>query len=136
MFIVCFINALKRPSYYLKNILFQFQICYHSHLTVSQKTKTNIKCRGQTWHSPCKVLGQGFFDTIPMTNVHVSVRAGFRTPDTSKVEIFVETGNAFHLLTFVLKSTVLVVEKILYPPLLSVLMPSSIFRHKRPNLRK
>ena len=67
---------------------------------------------------------------MPMTIVHVSVGSGFRTPATSKVKIFVKTISGFQLLTFVTKSTLLVVEKILYPPLFSVLMPSSIFRHK------
>ena len=38
----------------------QFHICYHSHLNVSQKTKTNLNFRDQTWVRPtvkCWVKG-------------------------------------------------------------------------------
>ena len=65
-----------------------------------------------------------------MTFVHVSDGGGFRTPATSELEIYLRIVDGFQLLTFVKKSIVLVVERILHPTLLSVLMSSSIFRHK------
>ena len=40
--------------------MLKFQICYHSNLNVSQKTKTNKKFRGQAWVRPsakCWVKG-------------------------------------------------------------------------------
>ena len=37
----------KRTSHYPKKIMVRFQICYHSHLNVSLKTKTNVNFRGQ-----------------------------------------------------------------------------------------
>ena len=57
---VPYLNASKGPSYYTQKIIFQFQMCYHSHLNNSQKTKTNINFRGQAWvrHSAqCWVKG-------------------------------------------------------------------------------
>ena len=38
MFSVC-IDAPRGPSFYLKNIMSQFQICYYSYLNVSKKGK-------------------------------------------------------------------------------------------------
>ena len=43
------LNAPKRPLYYPKSVMLQIQICYHSHLNVSQKTKTNINFIGHAW---------------------------------------------------------------------------------------
>lgn len=65
-----------------------------------------------------------------MAIVHVLARRGPGTHTTSEVKIFVKTVNSFQVLTSVIKSTILVVEKIVYPPLLSVLLSSSIFRHE------
>ena len=65
-----------------------------------------------------------------MTIVHISVRGELRTPATSEMEIFLTIVNDFQLQTFVTKSIVLVVERIRYPSLLSVLMSSNIFMHK------
>ena len=42
--------------------MLQFQICYHSHLNVPQKKKTNVVFRGQTWvRSPAKCWVKGYF---------------------------------------------------------------------------
>ena len=41
--------------------MLQFQICYHSHLIASYKTKTNIDFRGQAWIRPLKSAGSGAF---------------------------------------------------------------------------
>ena len=65
-----------------------------------------------------------------MTFVRLSVRDEFTTPDTSEVEIYLRIVDAFQLITFVTNSTVLVAERIQYPPLLSAVLSSSIFRHK------
>ena len=54
------LNAPKGPSHHPKSIMPQFQICYHSHLNVSWKMKTNISFRGQAWVRPstkCWVKG-------------------------------------------------------------------------------
>ena len=53
-------NAPKGSSQYPKSIVLQFQTCYHSHLNISQKTKTNTNFRGQAWVRPrvkCWVKG-------------------------------------------------------------------------------
>ena len=51
----------KEPSYYPKSIMLQLQICYHSHLNASQRTKTNIDFRGQVWVRPlAKYWVKGF----------------------------------------------------------------------------
>ena len=63
--------------------------------------------------------------------VHASVSGGFRASATFEAEIFVRISNGFWLRTFVTESTIFVVERILYLLLLSVLMSSSIFWHKR-----
>ena len=42
----------------VKSIMLQLQSCYHSHLNISQKTKTNINFRSQAWvrlHAKCLV---------------------------------------------------------------------------------
>ena len=58
------LNAPKGPSNYVKCIMLQFQICYHSHLNASYKTKTNIDFRGRSLdQTPCKVLCQGLYFT-------------------------------------------------------------------------
>ena len=52
--------APKGPSFYPKRIMLQFQICYHSHLNISQKMKTNINLWGHSWVRPsakCWVKG-------------------------------------------------------------------------------
>ena len=55
------LNTPKGPSYYPKSIMLQFQICYHSHVNVSQETKTNLNFRGQVWvRPPAKSLVKGF----------------------------------------------------------------------------
>ena len=49
------LNTPKGPSSYPKSIMLQFQLCYLSHLNVSQNTKTNINFRGQACvRSPAK----------------------------------------------------------------------------------
>ena len=35
--------------------MLQIQICYHSHLNVSQKTKTNTNFRGEAWFRPQQI---------------------------------------------------------------------------------
>ena len=40
-----------------KSIMLQIPICYHSHLNVSQKTKTNTNFRGQAWFRPQQSAG-------------------------------------------------------------------------------
>ena len=65
-----------------------------------------------------------------MTIVHALVRGGFRILSTSEVVIFLRIVDGFQLLNFITKSITLAVERILYPPLLSVLMSNSILRHK------
>ena len=46
------LNVPKGPSSYRKSIIFRFQICHHSHLNASYKTKTNIDFKGQAWVRP------------------------------------------------------------------------------------
>ena len=43
------LTAPKIPFHHSKSGMLQFQICYHGHLNVSQKTETNINFRGQAW---------------------------------------------------------------------------------------
>ena len=62
-----------------------------------------------------------------MKLVHVSVRDGFKTTEE---DIFLGIIDDLKLFTFVTKSIVLVVERIQYPSLLSVLLSSNIFKHK------
>ena len=55
------LNTPKGPPCYPKSIMLQFQICYQSHLNVSQNTKTNINFRGQAWvRHPAKCWVKGF----------------------------------------------------------------------------
>ena len=62
-----------------------------------------------------------------MTIAHASVRREFRTTASSEMEIFVRIVNGFQLLTFLTNSIALIVERVLYLSLLSVLMSSSFF---------
>ena len=62
-----------------------------------------------------------------MAIAHASVRREFRTTVSSEMQIFVRIVNGFKLLTFLTNSTALIVERVLYLSLLSVLMSSSFF---------
>ena len=62
-----------------------------------------------------------------MTIAHASVRREFRTTVSSEMQIFVRIVNGFKLLTFLTNGTALIVERVLYLSLLSVLMSSSFF---------
>ena len=68
-----------------------------------------------------------------MKLVHVSVRDGFKTTEE---DIFLGIIDDLKLFTFVTKSIVLVVERIQYPSLLSVLLSSNIFKLKTASSEK
>ena len=105
------LHAPKRPSYYhasviiiiiiiiiINIIMFQLQICYHDHLNISQKTKTNISFRSQTWLDPLKHAGSrvSFYPISIMPKVSTEVSGILQLNENAKTNNIIVSYHYSH----------------------------------------